>query len=209
MEGIKEQKNYYKNRNEIIQAKISSLEEKIKIVDQQLEPLYETWEKLMLNINVVKGGVRLLRKEDEIGKEELRIKQIEEERDKNPDVIKMNLLRQKINELHDEVSKLRREQYENSLNELKSQISQLSDKAYEELGRLTKEHIDPLMAHGMTYEVAKRELGPTKKYLIDNLEEKINIFEKILNDIEESLADKYIVHNIEKLRNQLKATEHF
>jgi len=209
MEGIKEQKNYYKNRNEIIQAKISSLEEKIKIVDQQLEPLYETWEKLMLNINVVKGGVRLLRKEDEIGKEELRIKQIEEERDKNPDVIKMNLLRQKINELHDEVSKLRREQYENSLNELKSQISQLSDKAYEELGRLTKEHIDPLMAHGMTYEVAKRELGPTKKYLIDNLEEKINIFEKILNDIEESLADKYIVHNIEKLRNQLKATEYF
>jgi len=209
MEGIKEQKNYYKNRNEIIQAKISSLEEKIKIVDQQLEPLYETWEKLMLNINVVKGSVRLLRKEDEIGKEKLRIKQIEEERDKNPDVIKMNLLRQKINELHDEVSKLRREQYENSLNELKSQISQLSDKAYEELGRLTKEHIDPLMAHGMTYEVAKRELGPTKKYLIDNLEEKINIFEKILNDIEESLADKYIVHNIEKLRNQLKATEHF
>ncbi|MBU1705953.1 hypothetical protein KKG19_04505 [Patescibacteria group bacterium] len=210
MEGInkKENKVSYKNEGEIIQKKISSLEKELEETKKELEPLYDVWEKFMRNFNAVKNGIRLLRTRKDMEAGKIKIKEIENERDTNPDFIKMNLLEDKKNKIFDDLSKLNLEQYENSLNEFNSEILNLSDDAYKELDFLTKEHIEPMEKYGLKYEMAKKNLDSAIQYKFERVEHRINVLERIQNSIKEYLEDKSSTHDIERLRKQLKEIQY-
>ena len=210
MEQRTEQKNQIGDNKEKIQDRISFVEGQIKETDRLLEPLYDKWGKFMRDFNITKNSIKYFQTEEEVSEGKMKVVNMELERDNDPDFKKINILRVTKQEQQDELAKLRREHYENSLNELKSEASELSDKAYKQLDSLTKEHVDPLIKeYGMTEETAKSQLKYEVSNLIDNLEEKINIYEQIQSDIEQFLADKNQGHDIERLKNQLKAAERF